>query len=330
MTPMDSLASTRCKGCGKTLSAALIGQIGKTDANDWCKEGYCSNSCYQQNHDSTTISTTFNKHSELGKSEAAVLEQGIKDHNKAVESDSDLESKGIDKPTDSNNSKAATNWEIDDVFERTERMSKGKRISDHLYNLLIGLVLLWGFLINFLLVKYVPYDSIASISPWIFFPGYLISCFIGVAIFTKSEVPFVSFIGYNFVVVPFGLVINLVVYRFDPSIVLDAIRVTGLVTILMMILGSLFPVFFRKIAGALTVALLAVIVIALIDIFFFGMYHAIIDWAVVLIFSGYIAYDWGRANAIPKTVDNAIDIAAALYMDIINLFLRILSIMDRK
>ena len=55
-----------------------------------------------------------------------------------------------------------------------------------------------------------------------------------------------------------------------------------------------------------------------------------IDWAVVFIFCGYIGYDWGRANRIPKTVDNAIDSAAALYMDIINLFLRILRILGRR
>ncbi|MBT7579493.1 MAG: hypothetical protein HN633_12065, partial [Candidatus Marinimicrobia bacterium] len=48
------------------------------------------------------------------------------------------------------------------------------------------------------------------------------------------------------------------------------------------------------------------------------------------IFCGYIGYDWGRANQIPKTLDNAVDSAAALYMDIINLFLRVLRILGRR
>ncbi len=47
-------------------------------------------------------------------------------------------------------------------------------------------------------------------------------------------------------------------------------------------------------------------------------------------FCGYIGVDWGRANQIERTVDNAIDSAAALYLDIINLFLRILRIMSKK
>ena len=54
------------------------------------------------------------------------------------------------------------------------------------------------------------------------------------------------------------------------------------------------------------------------------------DWIVALLFCGYIGYDWARANAIPNTLDNAIDSAAALYLDIINLFIRLLHIMSRR
>jgi len=140
----------------------------------------------------------------------------------------------------------------------------------------------------------------------------------------------VSFFGYNLVVVPFGLIVNLVVSRYDASLVHEAIRITALVTLGMMLLGTLFPKFFASIAGALTVALLLVIVVELVEVFILGIHHGVIDWIVVLIFCGYVGVDWGRANQIPKTLDNAIDSAAALYMDIINLFLRILRILGRK
>jgi FtsH-binding integral membrane protein len=140
----------------------------------------------------------------------------------------------------------------------------------------------------------------------------------------------VSFLGYNLVVVPFGLVVNLVVSRYDSALVHEAIRITALVTLGMMLLGTLFPRFFASIARALTVALLLVIVVELVELFILGIHHGVIDWIVVLIFCGYVGVDWGRANQIPKTLDNAIDSAAALYMDIINLFLRILRILGRK
>ncbi|QYK09295.1 Bax inhibitor-1 family protein [Shewanella mangrovisoli] len=214
------------------------------------------------------------------------------------------------------------------VFDR--RTTDDTLIGAGLYNLVIGLTLLWGFAVNYLMVSHIDPEAIASVSPWVFFIGYFASCFFGIYLFQSSSNPLVSFIGYNFVVVPFGLIINMVVSQYDPELVTEAIRITGLVTIAMMCLGTMFPAFFQKIAGVLTIALLLVIVVELIEIFIFKTHHGILDWIVVLIFCGYIGYDWGRANQIPKTVDNAVDSAAALYMDIINLFLRILRILGRK
>ncbi|MFG0456794.1 Bax inhibitor-1 family protein [Shewanella mangrovisoli] len=214
------------------------------------------------------------------------------------------------------------------VFDR--RTTDDTLIGAGLYNLVIGLTLLWGFAMNYIMVSHIDPEAIASVNPWVFFIGYFASCFFGIYLFQSSSNPLVSFIGYNFVVVPFGLIINMVVSQYDPELVTEAIRITGLVTIAMMCLGTLFPAFFQKIAGVLTIALLLVIVVELIEIFIFKTHHGILDWIVVLIFCGYIGYDWGRANQIPKTVDNAVDSAAALYMDIINLFLRILRILGRK
>lgn len=215
-----------------------------------------------------------------------------------------------------------------DVFSR--RSTEAPEITAALYNLTIGLCLFWGFFVNWLLVVNISPDSLRAINPWIFFIGYFASCFFGVYLFNSSDKPIVSFIGYNFVVVPFGLIINMVVSRYDQSLVTEAMQITAGVTIIMMILGSMYPKFFQKISGALTVALISVLVVELFQVFVLGIHHDWIDWAVAVIFCGYIGYDWGRANQIPKTLDNAVDSAAALYMDIINLFLRILRILGRK
>ncbi len=216
------------------------------------------------------------------------------------------------------------------VFKRTPSFFDDNIVSSRVYNMIIGLTLCWGFAANWLMVIYIEPASIAGINPWVFFIGYFASCFLGIYLFTESENPLTSFIGYNFVVVPFGLILNLVVSQYDASLVSEAIRITGIVTVIMMCLGTLFPIFFQRISGALTIALLIVIAVELIEVFIFHTHHGIIDWIVVVIFCGYIGYDWGRANQIPKTIDNAIDSAAALYMDIINLFLRILRIVGRK
>ncbi len=215
-----------------------------------------------------------------------------------------------------------------DVFNR--KFANAEIISASKYNILIGIVLCWGFLVNWFLVVNIDPIFLRSINIWLFLIVYFASCIFGVYLFNKSDNPSISFLGYNFVVLPFGLVVNMVVSQYDTQLVVEAIKVTSGVTIIMMVFGSIFPKFFQKIIGALTIALFAVIIIELIQIFVFGIHQNWIDWAIVIIFCGYIGYDWGRANQIPKTADNAVDSAAALYMDIINLFLRILRIMGRR
>lgn len=216
-----------------------------------------------------------------------------------------------------------------EVFNRTSSYNE-KEIGAGTYNFIIGIILLWGFVINWLMVTSIPPEVVLSVSPFVLFIGYFVSCFLGIYLFSSSDSPVVSFLGYNFVVVPFGLILNIAIAPFDPSLVMDAIKVTGLVTASMMILGTLFPAFFARIAGALSIALLIVIIIECVQMFILKIDQGWTDWVVVGIFCGYIGYDWGRANQIPKTVDNAIDSAASLYMDIINLFLRILRIMARN
>ena len=97
-----------------------------------------------------------------------------------------------------------------------------------------------------------------------------------------------------------------------------------------MAFGSLLPGLFKGINATLGLSLLAVIIAEMILIFVFGQQIGLIDWIVALIFCGYIGYDWGRALEIPRTVDNAIDSAAAIYMDIVNLFLRVLRILGSR
>jgi len=202
-------------------------------------------------------------------------------------------------------------------------------ISDKAYNIIIGATLLWGFVINMILVAFVDTSTLQSVNPILFLAAYFAICLLGVHLVNSSDDPVISFIGYNLIVIPFGLLLNIFIARYNPDVVFMAIFVTGTVTLIMMFLSSLFPQIFSKLGGVLFVSLIAVIVVE-IGLSLFGMHPGIIDWIVALIFCGYIGYDWQRANRISKTVDNAIDSATAIYMDIINLFIRVLSILGRK
>lgn len=223
--------------------------------------------------------------------------------------------------------------EHNSVWNRTD--ASGHILSATAYNIVIGATLLWGFLANYLIVGAISPTTILAFGVWPVMIGYLVFAMAGTWLFNSSDNPAVSFLGYNLVVLPFGLILNITINvayagpRFD-GLVQEAIQTTGFVTLVMMILGGTFPRFFQRISGALTGALIAVILVEVIGGLFFGWRHGATDWVVAAIFCGYIGYDWGRANAIPKTLDNAIDSAASLYIDIIILFMRILRIMARR
>ena len=63
---------------------------------------------------------------------------------------------------------------------------------------------------------------------------------------------------------------------------------------------------------------------------FRGRGFMLFEWLGTAIFALYIGYDWARANTCVPTVKNAICLSTSLYLDIINLFLRILEIMGRN
>jgi FtsH-binding integral membrane protein len=220
--------------------------------------------------------------------------------------------------------------DTDVVWGRTSA-DPGLIISDRLYNFTLGTVLAWGFLVNYLMVSSIdPVWLMSTVPPIAMIIGYFVSCFAGIMIYQKSDNPWISFIGYNMIVVPIGVLLVPFLYRFDPNVIHRAVAATGAVTVGMMMLSSAAPKFFLSIGRTLFIALILAI-IAQFVMYLMGSYKpGLFDGIFVVIFSGYIGYDWARANAIPKTFDNAVDSAASLYLDIINLFIRLVSILNRR
>jgi FtsH-binding integral membrane protein len=214
------------------------------------------------------------------------------------------------------------------VWDR--RQTTDKEISDAQYNLTIGMVLSWGFGVNYLMIQSIPAESVLSINRWVFLIGYFISVMIGTAIYTKSDNPAISFAGYNFIVIPIGLLLVKFLYFFEADVISQAFLTTGLVTLSIMAVASVQPKFFLSIGSGLSVAFIVAFIVEMGMYFITGAVPPIFDWIFVLIFSGYIGYDWARAQALPKTTDNAVDCAAALYVDIVILFMRLLRIVGRR
>ncbi len=213
------------------------------------------------------------------------------------------------------------------------RHTTDELVSESTYNLTIGMVLLWGFALNFLMIENIdpaPIMAFRMSSPWIFLGMYFVSIMAGTMIYTKSDSPGMSFVGYNFVVLPLGIVLVAMLPAFDSAVISKAFMATGCITGIMMMLGMAYPKAFLSIGRALFFAFIATFVVEIGLYWFTGSVPGFFDWIMVLIFAGYIGYDWARAQALPKTLDNAVDCAASLYVDIVILFMRLLRLFSRR
>jgi hypothetical protein len=134
------------------------------------------------------------------------------------------------------------------------------------------------------------------------------------------------------VAVPFGLIISVIVKHYgglESDVVMHAFLYTLLISVGMMALVMIVPQFFAKLGGVLAGALLGALLCEIV-LLIFHVDQSFMDWIIAVIFSLYIGYDIYRSQQYPKTVDNAVDSALDIYMDMANLFIRLLEILGKK
>ena len=124
-----------------------------------------------------------------------------------------------------------------------------------------------------------------------------------------------------------GLVVGPLLYRVGPSIALEAFALTALTFggLTMYVIFSKRDFSFMQ--GFLFTGLMIVVFGALINMFFASpMAHFMISGASVLLFSGFILYDTSNVLRNYGT-DEYVSATLALYLDILNLFIALLSIL---
>ena len=200
-------------------------------------------------------------------------------------------------------------------------------VDERTYNVILGLTIFYGFFVNAIMIV-TCYSLFSSLNIYIFLAIYFV-CTIAGGLIARSTKPVISFIGYNLIVLPIGGLLSILLPMYSKKDVLSAVVITGVVVLIMVALSTFYPAVFLKMGRALFISLLVGLAAQLVAILL-GYGGTLFSWLFVLIFSLYIGYDWSRAQAYPKTVDNAIDSAIDIYLDIINLFIRILSIIGRR
>lgn len=215
------------------------------------------------------------------------------------------------------------------------RLESGEadRLSARSFNLALTGLLAYGLLLNAVIVYYFAaplMQALQGVNPWLLLAGYLVPTFLGIILAAKSQNPAVSFIGYNLVVLPIGIMLSLVVPGLPSAIVVKAMALTGMVTVTMALIAVVRPQVFLGLGRTLVIALVVGLVAEIVATFLFGYRGQLFDWFFVLLFSAYIGYDVAKSQAYPKTLDNAVDSALDIYLDVINLFIRLLSILGKR
>ena len=221
--------------------------------------------------------------------------------------------------------------EIDNKKFKLARLQnmEGTQLTGTTYNLVIGLVLLWGFAVNILMAL--------ALTRYIVSMNYIVTLILyfalslgGMFIVFRSNQPAISFLGFTLLSIGMGLVLTYFLTMYDGRSIYTAFVMTGIITLVMIAASMIFPSLCLSIGRALGIALIAAIVVEVVGGLLLHLNLSIMDYVVVLIFAGYIGYDWAKAQQYPKVLDNAIDSAADIYVDIINIFIRILSIIGKK
>ncbi len=215
-----------------------------------------------------------------------------------------------------------------DKSQRFIQRTDATILSSRAYNMVIGGVTAYGLIVNFITCAFFS-DGIATINPITLMIAYFISAIVGMLIVNYSHSAIVSFLGYNLVVLPLGALLSVCIRGFSSAIIFQTAGLTGSVVVIMICIAALYPDFVISIGNMLFGAFVILFIIGIITSilhFNLGFY----SYAMSCIFSLYIAFDWARANRYQKTLDNAIDSACDIYLDIINLFLNILRIVGKN
>jgi FtsH-binding integral membrane protein len=208
-----------------------------------------------------------------------------------------------------------------DVFSRTDSST----ISERTFMGSIAGFISYGLILTYIMASYFapPMPSM-----WYLIGVGLIIPLLGCFISSSDNLP-LSFLGYNMIVLPIGLCLGPVANFVDPQIIQDAALLTAIITGIMGLAGITYPNIFKNLGGALFYSLIALVVVRVLQMFIPALAHlTIIDYIAAGIFSLYIGYDMYRSTLVGRTVGNALHIAVSLYLDIINLFLNILSILN--
>ena len=215
-------------------------------------------------------------------------------------------------------------------------MPQGKMLSARAFNLLMSGLIFLGFCLmgaaTYITGTREFTMAMATGTGFGIMMGSLVVTIVGMVIMSVAagkQSAGMSLVGYVLFAGAFGFTASLALVTYDLPTINTAFAATAAITLVFGALGVTFPQFFKRVYGIGFGILLAVILVELV-LMFTGVSQTITDWIVVVVFAGFIGYDTYMATQVPPTLPNAVLAASNLFVDIINVFLRILDIIGRR
>lgn len=154
-------------------------------------------------------------------------------------------------------------------------------------------------------------------------------------LFRKLPPTVVAILFFIYAVVN-GLTLSTIYYIYDLTSILYVLFASAILFAVFAFLGSVLKKDLSKLGNIFMGVLIVAIIISIINIFLgYTIIDTIIDWVVLLVFFGITAWDMQQIkhmSSITSIPEEKVHIYGAmmLYLDFINIFLRVLSIFGRR
>ena len=208
-------------------------------------------------------------------------------------------------------------------------ISSQEYLSPMVYNSIICGLVMTGFIINWLVVDSFGLKIARNYGLGASIVTFLIC--LGMTILIHSSKSWkISLVGYLILSVMFSFSLSIILVHYTGYLIAKAFVVTAGIIALNTIIAMFLPNTVKSLGKFLFISLIGLLVVELITIFFFPNFLSVLDCIAVGIFSLYYAYDLVKAQELEMTLDSAVDSAAEIYVDIINLFIRLLRLLGKS
>lgn len=225
---------------------------------------------------------------------------------------------------------------IDDNFESKSEVNINNKVYAKTFiQMFLGL-LATGIISIF------TYNKIGDNSYYIFNSLFPIMTIVELAVvlifslFFKKMSPVLVNIMYYVYAVVNGICLSTIFFSFDISSIIIVFFASAIVYLIFALIGMYTKIDLSKIGTICYIALFACIIVSIVGLFLnVGMLNLIIDLIVLILFFGITAYDMQMAkNMISNNVESEekihVYLAMQMYLDFINIFLRILSLFGKR